>query len=206
MATIDVAQIDMSNLFVSWWVHERQKAMGWQESERVPLGFYLFLNGSIGGFHRGLIDIRRDTGSITAGVFFGLIGFIAESPKAVSGAWDLGSTQAAGRVVASFEESTRRWRAAKTRAKARVLWEQFFRAQSEEKKREDDEALSQALGILGLSSQVTYEETKRAKKALAAECHPDKFHSDPKRHRLAIEQMTQINTAFDLIVEKKGWK
>ena len=65
----------------------------------------------------------------------------------------------------------------------------------------DNKELEEAYNTLGVKMNAPEEEIKNAYRSLAKQYHPDK-NKDPK----AKETMAEINSAFTLIQEKKGFK
>ncbi|MDD4716327.1 MAG: DnaJ domain-containing protein [Oscillospiraceae bacterium] len=60
-------------------------------------------------------------------------------------------------------------------------------------------------GVLGISSNVSDEDVKRAYRELARKYHPDNYRDNPLAD-LAEEKMKEINEAYDTIMKMRGGK
>jgi hypothetical protein len=207
LGVVDVGKIDVTDFATSWWIHGRQEQLGWPASDHVRRGYYLFLDGDLYGFHPGLIDLSHDKMSLGFGAVAGLVGLFAKDPKAFGRAFDIAGTQAAGRVIAFFDDVIGQWQSAKRESEGwRRFWESSKEASQKKQRQVEDAELRLAFRTLGVSVEATRDDVKRAKKSLAKQWHPDTFAGQSEKQQIAVEQMTQINAAYDLIIARKGWQ
>jgi DnaJ-class molecular chaperone len=62
-----------------------------------------------------------------------------------------------------------------------------------------------AFEVLGLAPSAAHEEVKARFRALAKEWHPDRFTNDDPKSAEADMRMSQINVAYSVICEARGW-
>ena len=62
-----------------------------------------------------------------------------------------------------------------------------------------------AFEVLGLAPSAMQDEAKARFRALAKEWHPDRFTNDAPKLAEARVRMTQINVAYSVICEVRGW-
>jgi DnaJ-domain-containing protein 1 len=189
-AWVDVSEIAVNNVFARTFVRGRRAALGWQEADIVPVGYYLFIDNEVRAHHSGLVD--PDDSMIPWAFGLGLAAFFAKDRRStLAAAYELGTMQASMRVTAHFEatwleyDSARRNRAPPPQPQPPLLDE-----------------LQRAFRILGLPSAATPAEVRDRFRSLVKECHPDLFAGEPDAFAEANSRMAQINAAYELILER----
>ncbi len=84
----------------------------------------------------------------------------------------------------------------KQREEQRAYEQQFNQTSQQEEK--------QYYGILELPYGASFEEVKVAYKRLIKKYHPDRFHNDPEKHKVAVEISQKLNIAFAYFEKKFG--
>ena len=80
------------------------------------------------------------------------------------------------------------------------------RRQGESGARREPERIRQCIAILGLKPDASQEEITQAYKDLVNVWHPDRFESNERLQKKAVERLKEINTAYDHISSFYGWK
>jgi DnaJ-domain-containing protein 1 len=156
----------------------------------VRPGYYLFFDEQVWAYHSGLIDFKRD--KLSLGV--GIAALHWQIAALLDGAFHAASFQASVRVLQCFEAAlTGQQPHGNHHAPPRPAGEANV----------DEVGL--AFEVLGLASSATHDEVKARFRALAKEWHPDRFTKNAPRSAEAGVRMSQINVAYSVVCEARGW-
>lgn len=179
------------------WVHQRQRALGWPPSNLIPTGYYLFVDGEVRAFHPGLVDFQNDKLSVGIGALFALGTLFTKTSKTLWDAFDIAHAEASQRVISFFTPIAETFKAYAARA------HEIPSAPPLPPPLVDE--LTQAFSVLRLDQSATLADVKQRRMDLVKQWHPDQFATDPIAFAHANTVLTQINTAYDLILVRRGW-
>jgi hypothetical protein len=177
-----IPKSSFANAFIGTW----RRALGWSDGTDVPMGYYLFLDGSPRAYHPGLVDPGDETQWWALGI--GVAAVLSKSKQVGQLAYDVLFSRASARVAAHFEAVLADYeRGGGTgHAPAAVA----------------EDELPRAYRILGLVPGATHAEVKARYRELAKQNHPDRCAGDADALRDANNRMAQINTAYELVLAR----
>lgn len=150
-----------------------------------------------------MIDFQRDKLSVGVGLAAAFVGLMTDDTKWVDGALAAARAQAAARVLRFFAEAIARREAHLQKRTKRKRKRQPPPPPPPPVPTVDE--LTLANETLGVTAAASQNEVKARRRALAKEWHPDRFASDRSKEAEAGIRMQQINAAWSVICEAKGW-
>lgn len=195
---IDTSEINLGDNATRSWIDAQHSRIGRPAGAPVRPGYYLFLDGQVWAYHSGLIDFKRDTISLGVGITAAIAALYWQRPLLLDGAIHAASFQASGRVLLCFEAAmAARQQHATQRAPHQPPPPPAQEATIDE--------VGLAFEVLGLAPSATQDEVKARFRALAKEWHPDRFTNTSPKSAEASLRMSQINVAYSVICESRGW-
>jgi hypothetical protein len=191
---VDIDEINLAAIETRMWIDAQHARLGRPAGAPVRPGYYLFLDGQAVAYHSGLIDFKRDRASLGVGVAAVIAGLYWQSNVLLGGAVQAASFQASVRVVLCFD--------------AAIAGQQPHAAHQAPPTPAEEAAtdeLGRAFEALGLAPSATQDEVQARFRALAKEWHPDRFTNDAPKLDEAGVRMRQINVAYSVICEARGW-
>jgi hypothetical protein len=191
---VDINEIDLADIATRMWIDAQHAQLGRPAGAPVRPGYYLFLDGQAVAYHSGLIDFKRDRASLSVGVAAALAALYWQSKALFDGAFQAAGFQASVRVVRCFE--------------AAITGQQPHAAHQAAPPPGAEATLDEvelAFEVLGLAPSATQDEVKARFRALAKEWHPDRFTNNAPKLAEAGVRMRQINVAYSIISEARGW-
>jgi hypothetical protein len=188
---VDVNEIDLADNAMRSWIDAQHAQMGRPAGASVRPGYYLFREGQVCAYNSGLIDVKRDKVSLGVGIAAAIAALYWRSTALFDGAFHLASFQASVRVLQCFDAAI-------------TGQPQHATHQAPPQEAPIDE-IELAFEVLGLAPSATQDEVKARFRALAKEWHPDRFTNNAPKFAEASVQMTQINVAYSVICEARGW-
>lgn len=190
---VDIEEINLADNATRSWVDAQHAQMDRPAGAPVRPGYYLFLDGQVCAYSSGLIDFKRDKVSLSVGIAAAIAALHWQSTALLDGAFRAASFQASVRVLQCFEAAITGEPPQATQAPPPPAEEAAI----------DEVGL--AFEVLGLPPSATQDEAKARFRALAKEWHPDRFTSNAPKLVEAGVRMTQINVAYSVICEARGW-
>lgn len=191
---VDIDEISLADNATHSWIDAQHAQLGRPAGAPVRPGYYLFLDGQAVAYHSGLIDLKRDRASLGVGVAGVIAALYWQSNALLSGALQAASFQASVRVILCFDAA---------------IADQQPGAPHQAPPPPAEEPAIDELGLafeaLGLEASATQDEVKARFRALAKEWHPDRFTHDAPKLAEAGVRMRQINVAYSVICEARGW-
>lgn len=223
-AWLDLGTFNVPDLAIPDWVKAVSRQLGRDWIQLQP-GYYLFVRGEVRGYQTGLIDAKRDHYPIGAGIITILLGLALDRPGWVqAGATGL-QARASARVIAAFNDiliaratpashAPHSSSAEPPRQARHASPRQSPPRQTPPRQppppppprtaaRVDELAL--AFDTLGVPSTATQPTVKSQYRTLVKEWHPDRYVGDSSKANEAAGRMTQINVAYSVICEARGW-
>jgi len=189
---VDINEIDLSHDATRVWIDAQHERLGRPAGASVRPGYYLFCDGQVRAYHPGLIDFKRDKLSIGFGLVAALAALYAHNIDLLSDAFRVASLEASARVLLFFD--------------AVITGKQSHAApQTPPAVEPAIDEVGVAFDVLGLAPSAPHPEVKARFRALAKEWHPDRFTKDDPKSAEAGIRMSQINVAYSVICEARGW-
>jgi DnaJ domain len=191
---VDINEINLADDATRSWIDAQHAQLGRPPGAPVRPGYYLFRDGQVRAYHSGLIDFKRDKLSLGVGIAAVLAGLYWQRPALVDGAFHAASLQASVRVLLAFEAVITGQQPHATHQAPTPLAEG-----------DPIDEVGLAFEVLGLAPSATQDEVKARFRALAKEWHPDRFTNNAPTSAEAGMRMSQINVAYSVICEARGW-
>jgi hypothetical protein len=191
---VDINEINLADIATRMWIDAQHAQLGRVAGAPVRPGYYLFLDGQAVAYHSGLIDFKRDKASLGVGVVAAIAALYWQSNALFDGALQAASFQASVRVVLCFE--------------AAITGQPPHAAYQAPPPPAEEAAIDEvglAFEVLGLPPSATQDEVKAQFRALAKEWHPDRFTNNAPKLAEAGVRMRQLNVAYSVISEARGW-
>lgn len=192
---LDAGEINLADNATRSWIDAQHERMGRPAGAPVRPGYYLFLDGQVSAYHSGLIDFKRDRFSLGVGIAAVIAALYWKNTSLFDTAFDAARIQASVRVLQCFE--------------AAIAGPQQYATHEAPPPRPAEEAAIDevvlAFEVLGLATSATQNEVKARFRALAKKWHPDRFTNNSTKCAEAGARMTQINAAYSVICEARGW-
>lgn len=190
---INPDEIDLNRNETRQWIDAQHARLGRPAGSAVRPGYYLFAGGEVCAYHPGLIDFKSDKASLGVGALAAVAGLFWQRTSLLGHAVWVARFQASLRVLDYFE-------AALTELQQHAANQAPPQAQTPTL-----EQVNLAFELLGLAPFATQSEVKARFRALAKEWHPDLFTNDASKSAEASLRMSQINVAYSVICEARGW-
>lgn len=189
---VDWTQIDHDTLAARWWIDAQHHHLGWGADQLVRMGYYVFVDGDVCGYHLGEIDFKRDGISLTLGLASIALGLISDNDRWFGAAAHAAQVQAAARVNVFFEERI-----------ARAVASQPRSAPPPPPPVPPGDVTA-AFHALGLPPSANHAEVKAKYRSLAREHHSD-FVVDDAKKKEADHRMAELNAAYSIICSIRRW-
>lgn len=193
---------------------------GWIEAENARLGhkarglrpgYHLFAAGNLRAYASGILDLRREVRSFGIGVLTWLLGTEFDVPFLRDSAFIAARAEAASHVIGGFYEILRAQEAPNMPPSGESTGPGSAPRRSPPPRPPPPppptpiDELALACATLGVTTDAAHAAVKSRYRELAKDWHPDRFVGDATRAREASVRMTQINLAYAVICQARGW-